>query len=415
MLLQITSAWKQAVRSLRSSKMRSLLTMLGIIIGVGSVIVMITVGKGAERLILSEIEGLGSNLVFLISGEEGASQVSSASTQSVTVEDLEYMSKNKGQVPSLKRIAGFTTSFRGQFQEGDNEEVGVNVMGVQRDYFYMSNLELEEGLFWTESDENALRKVAVLGQNAKKNIFGEDVGSVLGERIKMKGQQYKIVGILAEKGGGVGSALGDDTQDNIYVSLPAAQKLLLGTGDYVWGALMEATNENTIESLQKEVTEVLRRRHKLKAEDEDDFQLMSQEQFTEILGTATGVFTVFLSALAGISLLVGGIGIMNIMLVVVTERTREIGLRKAIGGKRSDILIQFLIESLIITGIGGIIGIIGGLALSALVAYVGNLAFILDWNVVVLAFGVSALFGVTFGMYPANKASKLDPIQALRS
>lgn len=389
--------------------------MLGIIIGVGSVIVMITVGKGAERLILSEIEGLGSNLVFLISGEEGASQVSSASTQSVTVEDLEYMSKNKGQVPSLKRIAGFTTSFRGQFQEGDNEEVGVNVMGVQRDYFYMSNLELEEGLFWTESDENALRKVAVLGQNAKKNIFGEDVGSVLGERIKMKGQQYKIVGILAEKGGGVGSALGDDTQDNIYVSLPAAQKLLLGTGDYVWGALMEATNENTIESLQKEVTEVLRRRHKLKAEDEDDFQLMSQEQFTEILGTATGVFTVFLSALAGISLLVGGIGIMNIMLVVVTERTREIGLRKAIGGKRSDILIQFLIESLIITGIGGIIGIIGGLALSALVAYVGNLAFILDWNVVVLAFGVSALFGVTFGMYPANKASKLDPIQALRS
>lgn len=414
MILQVTSAWKQALRSLRASKLRSLLTMLGIIIGVGSVIMMLTVGQGAQRLILSEIENLGSNLVFLISGAEGSRSLA-ALTKSVTAEDLEYMVRNKSQVPSLRRAAGFTTVYREQFQVGTNPEVGVGVQGVQRNYVLMTNLELGSGLLWSTEDEEAMKKVAIVGAKAKTAIFGDRAGSVVGQTLRIKGQTYRIIGELADKSSSVASALGDDTQDNIYVPLKTAQRLLLGSGDYVWGAMLEATSKESIDSLTNEVTTVLRRRHKLAEDVEDDFQITTQEQFTEILGTATGVFTVFLSAIAGISLLVGGIGIMNIMLVVVTERTREIGLRKAIGAKRSDILVQFLIEALLITGIGGVIGIVGGIGLSWLVATFGGLVFIFDAGLVVMAFGVSALFGIFFGMYPANKASKLDPIVALRS
>lgn len=411
MLLQVSSALRQALRSIRTSKMRSVLTMLGIIIGVGSVIVMLTVGQGAQRLILAEIEGLGSNLVILMSGEEG----SSSFTQTITNDDLEYMQRNKGQAPSLKQYASFSGTYRAQMQVGSNPEVGVGVTGVHRNYFAMTNVAIGEGMMWSEEDENAMKKVAVIGRNALKNIFGENSGSVVGERLKIKGQTYRITGVLADSSSSVASMLGDDTQDNIYVPVTTAQKVLLGTSNTLMGAMLEATNEQSIESLKNEVTEVLRRRHKLKDDMADDFQIISLDEFTEILGTATGVFTMFLSAIAGISLIVGGIGIMNIMLVVVTERTREIGLRKAIGAKRTDILIQFLIEALIITGLGGIIGIVGGLALAYIIAQLGGLVFILDWTIIIMAFTVSALFGVFFGMYPANKASKLDPIKALRS
>lgn len=388
--------------------------MLGIIIGVGSVIVMLTVGRGAQRLILDEIEGLGSNLVFLISGAEG-NRVGSALAKSITNEDVEYMLRNKGQVPSLKRAASFTTVYREQMQVGDNPEVGIGVQGVQRQYLLMTNLEAGEGVFWSADDEQSMKKVAILGVNAKKNIFGENSGNVVGQQLKIKGQNYRILGVLADKGSSIASALGDDTQDNIYVPTNTAQKLLLGTDNYVWGVMLEASSKESIDSLKNEITTVLRRRHKLKEGTDNDFQISTQEQFSEILGTATGVFTLFLSAIAGISLFVGGIGIMNIMLVVVTERTREIGLRKAIGAKRSDILVQFLIEALLITGIGGLIGIVGGLGLSALIALVGNLIFLPDLGIILMSFGASALFGVFFGMYPANKASKLDPIKALRS
>jgi len=414
MIVPLTSAWKQALRSLGASKLRSILTMLGIIIGVGSVIMMLTVGKGAERLILSEIENLGSNLVFLISGPEGSRSLA-AVTKSVTAEDLAYMERNKGQVPSLKRSAGFTSVYREQFQVGNNPEVGVGVMGVQRNYVFMTNLEIGQGVMWSLEDEAAMKKVALIGGKAKTNIFGENAGNVVGKSLRIKGQNYRIVAELADTSSSVASALGDDTADNIYVPLKTAQHLLLGVGDYVWGAMLEATSKESITSLTNEVTAVLRRRHKLKEGVDNDFQVTTQEQFTEILGTATGVFTLFLSAIAGISLLVGGIGIMNIMLVVVTERTREIGLRKAIGAKRSDILVQFLIETLLITGLGGLIGILGGLGLSYVVANLGGLVFIFDPMLVLMAFGVSALFGIFFGMYPANKASKLDPIVALRS
>ena len=413
MILQISSAWRQAIRSLRASKLRSLLTMLGMIIGVGSVIVMLTVGKGAQRLILDEIEGLGSNLVFLISGAEG--NLSSATAKSVTNEDLEYILRNKNAVPSLKRAGGFTSVYREQMKIGNNPEVGVGVQGVQREYFFMTNLTAGEGIFWSEADEQGVKKVAVLGANAKKNIFGEDAGNIVGKQIKIKGQNYRIVAVLGEKGSSIASALGDDTQDNIYVPATAAQKLLLGTNTNLWGAMLEARDKDSITSLKNEVTAVLRDRHKLKEGTDDDFRVSTQEQFSEILGTATGVFTLFLSAIAAISLFVGGIGIMNIMLVVVTERTREIGLRKAIGAKRTDILVQFLIEALLITGLGGLIGIVGGLGLSALIAMLGHLTFILDVTTIAMAFDISAFFGIFFGMYPANKASKLDPIAALRS
>lgn len=418
MILQLGNNIKQAYTSIKSNKLRSILTMLGIIIGVGSVIVLLAAGKGAQRLILQQVEDLGSNIIFILPGGDGGQRNGPpASSRGIIVKTLKLSDAEaimkKGNVPSARRVSSFTGLSRSQISLGDNRELTINAQGRDRVYFEMKNFTLSEGRIWSTSEEKSLAKVAVLGFKAKKNIFGADAGNVVGQRIKVKNQNFQIIGVLGEKGSGLGAAFGQTDDENIIVPVEVAQKYLLGT-DYISGMQIEAVSEDQIEPAITQATALLRDRHNIREGKENDFSVRTQKEALSILSTITDVFTLFLAAVAAISLIVGGIGIMNIMLVVVTERTKEIGLRKAIGARRKDILLQFLIESIMVTLVGGTIGISFGLLGSFGLAKVGGWPFELDFSAIGLAFGVSAVFGIVFGLYPANKASKLNPIDALR-
>lgn len=414
MLLQFSSSFKQAFTSLKASKLRALLTMLGIIIGVASVIIMLTTGNGAKGLIVSEIEDLGSNLIFVIAGGEGSNQVDSTSVNTFKNSDVDVLARKSGSNP-LINVAAFTAIYRAQVQEGKRDEVGINVQGIDSVYFSISNLNFEQGKVWDTEEDRTVKRLAVLGSKARDKIFGKGAQNLVGKKVKLGAQSFQIVGVLEEKSSALGSLFGDDNAENVFVPTRTAQKVLLGTEDYVWGVYSQARDKFSVEKAKVFIEETLRKRHNIKEGRKNDFQIQSQDQILGIFNTITSVFTVFLAAIAAISLIVGGVGIMNIMLVVVSERTKEIGLRKALGAKRSDVLIQFLVEAIMITGVGGLIGVIFGLLVSFGFAVVAGWDFVIDPFIILLAFGVSAVFGIVFGMYPANKASKLDPIQALRS
>ena len=414
MLLQFSSSFKQAFTSLKASKLRALLTMLGIIIGVASVIIMLTTGNGAKGLIVSEIEDLGSNLIFVIAGGEGSNQVDSTSVNTFKNSDVDVLARKSGSNP-LINVAAFTAMYRAQVQEDKRDEVGINVQGIDSVYFSMSNLNFEQGKVWDAEEDRAVKRLAVLGSKARDKIFGEGAQNLVGKKVKLGTQSFQIVGVLEEKSSALGSLFGDDNAENVFVPTRTAQKVLLGTDDFVWGVYSQARDKYSVEKAKVFIEETLRKRHNIKEGRKSDFQIQSQDQILGIFNTITSVFTVFLAAIAAISLIVGGVGIMNIMLVVVSERTKEIGLRKALGAKRSDVLIQFLVEAIMITGVGGLIGVVFGLLVSLAFALLAGWDFVVDPFIILLAFGVSAIFGIVFGMYPANKASKLDPIQALRS
>lgn len=388
--------------------------MLGIIIGVASVIIMLTTGNGAKGLIVSEIEDLGSNLIFVIAGGEGSNQVDSTSVNTFKNSDVDVLARKSGSNP-LINVAAFTAIYRAQVQEGKRDEVGINVQGIDSVYFSISNLNFEQGKVWDTEEDRTVKRLAVLGSKARDKIFGKGAQNLVGKKVKLGAQSFQIVGVLEEKSSALGSLFGDDNAENVFVPTRTAQKVLLGTEDYVWGVYSQARDKFSVEKAKVFIEETLRKRHNIKEGRKNDFQIQSQDQILGIFNTITSVFTVFLAAIAAISLIVGGVGIMNIMLVVVSERTKEIGLRKALGAKRSDVLIQFLVEAIMITGVGGLIGVIFGLLVSFGFAVVAGWDFVIDPFIILLAFGVSAVFGIVFGMYPANKASKLDPIQALRS
>ena len=419
MFLQILNNFKQALFSIESNKMRSVLTMLGIIIGVASVIVLLAAGKGAQRLILAQVEDLGSNIIFALAGGDGGQRRGPpASARGIIVKTLKLSDAealaNPLNVPAVGRVSSFTGLSRTQLKIGNNdEEIGVTAQGRDRNFFIMRSYKLKEGRFWTEREEKGLSRVAILGGKAKKNIFGENAGNIAGKRIKLKNQSFEIIGVLEEKGSALGGAFGQTDDENVIVPVEVAQKYLLGV-EYISGIMLEAKTAESIDSAIAEVQKVLRNRHQIRTGKEDDFSIRTQKDAIDILGTITGVFTLFLAAIAAISLIVGGIGIMNIMLVVVTERTKEIGLRKAIGAKRRDILFQFLVESVTITMVGGVLGIVIGLLGSFGLSKAGGWAFEVDMSAIALAVTVSAVFGIGFGLYPANKASKLNPIDALR-
>ncbi|MFN7160100.1 MAG: ABC transporter permease [Candidatus Gracilibacteria bacterium] len=418
MILQLGNNIKQALSSIRSNKLRSILTMLGIIIGVGSVIVLLAAGKGAQHLILQQVEDLGSNIIFILPGGDGGQRTGPPASargiivKTLTLSDAEAIMQ-KGNVPSASRVSTFTGLTRTQISLGNGKELSINAQGRDRTYFEMKNFTLASGRIWNSSEEKSLAKVAILGHKAKVNIFGEDSGNVVGQRIKVKNQNFQIIGVLSDTGGGLGAAFGQADDENIIVPVEVAQKYLLGV-DYLAGLQIEAVSESQITPAIDQATKLLRDRHNIREGRENDFSIRTQKEALDILGTITSVFTLFLAAVAAISLIVGGIGIMNIMLVVVTERTKEIGLRKAIGARRKDILLQFLIESISVTLVGGTIGIAIGLLGSLGLAQAGGWPFELDLSAIALAFGVSAVFGIVFGLYPANKASKLNPIDALR-
>ncbi len=383
--------------------------MLGIIIGVGAVIAMLAIGTGTEQAITGEIEGIGTNLLFVATNSEDVKN-----PEPLTLQDAEALD-DPIFAPSIAAAAPIV---RGQVEVTyAGVASNASLIGVTEEYNQVQNLELSEGEFFNSSQINGVASAAILGTNVAEDLFGRSDGLV-GEMIRLNGQPFRVVGILKKEGG---SEFGSSADDQALVPLTTAQIRLLPrkANNQVDLIYVSAINSDSVDSAQDEISQILRDRHKIKYA-EDDFRVLTQQLFLDFASTVTGVFTIFLGGVAGISLLVGGIGIMNIMLVSVTERTKEIGLRKAVGAKKKDILTQFLIESSLLSVIGGIVGIILGWLLSL---GVGKIAAANDFllnpvitiNAVLLATLFSAAVGLFFGIYPANRASQLEPIEALRS
>jgi putative ABC transport system permease protein len=399
----------EALESLYSNKLRSALTILGIIIGVGAVIAMLAVGEGAQATITGSISGMGTNLVFVYPGNYSNSDV--RNVKGITTEDADAL-LDQYQAPSVAAVAPLVT---GSLQVAAGGEKTVStIYGVTTSYATVRSVELTEGSFFT--DENILGRaaVAIIGVDVGKALFDRTDGLV-GESIRINGQPFKIAGVLVSKGG---SSFG--SEDNVVlVPLTTAQtRLLRRSSDEVDMLMVQATSSETVNDASDEIANILRLRHRTKI-GLDDFTIFTQEDFVSTAETITGVFTIFLGGIAGISLLVGGIGIMNIMLVSVTERTREIGLRKALGARKRDILIQFLTESSLLSLLGGIIGIGLGWLISFIVGQIAAASGtpfnpLITFDAILLATVFSTAVGLFFGLYPANRAANLEPVEALR-
>ncbi len=411
----IQDAFKTATRSLTHGKMRSILTMLGIVIGIASVIILMSIGNSAQSLILNQVQGIGSNLVFILPGGSTSGKFSSpAAAQGIVVKSLKQQ-----DVETLSRepsITAATVEVRGQGKAifGDND-VRVTYDGVPENFFMVRNFKTTDGYPFSQSDVQSFNHVAVIGSELAATLFNNL--EPVGKTIRLSNTTFRVVGVLEKKGTGPGGV----NQDNIVIiPFTVAQKQLLGT-DYFTDIIISANPTYTIDFVKSRIASILRQNHNIISANKDDFTIQTQADILSILGTITSTLTLFLAAIASISLIVGGIGIMNIMLVAVTERTREIGLRKAVGATDKDILEQFLIESVLLTLVGGIIGILGG-ALVVGLLYFGITAFspTLGWVfsfpliAVVLGIGVSAAAGIGFGIYPARQAGKKNPIDALR-
>ncbi len=399
----------EALESLYSNKLRSILTILGIIIGVGAVIAMLAVGEGAQSTITSSISGIGTNLLFVYSGNMSNSEV--RNVKQLTLEDAEAL-VDQYQAPSVEAVAPIVSGSL-EVTAGGEKKVST-IYGVTPDYQGVGNAELTEGAFITQENLLGRASVAVIGVDVATALFDRTDGLV-GESIRVNGQPFRVIGVLKSKGG---SSFG--SQDNIVlIPLTTAQaRLFTKTSDDVDMLLVQATSSESVNSASDEVANILRLRHRTKV-GLDDFTIFSQQDFVSTAKTITGVFTIFLGGIAAISLLVGGIGIMNIMLVSVTERTREIGLRKALGARKRDILIQFLTESSLLSLFGGIIGIGLGWLISFIVGKIAAASGspfnpLISFNSILLATLFSTGVGLFFGLYPANRAANLEPVEALR-
>ena len=389
--------------ALTANKVRTALTMLGIVIGIGSVIAMVSIGQGAQNSIQSSIEGLGSNLLTIYPGalQPGRGIISSGrgAAQSLKNEDVPILEALDGVsivAPELDRRFQIVSSL------GNN--TNSTVIGTVADYAVVRNLAISSGAFFTESQGNSLAKVAVLGSTAASDLFGAE--DALGQTVKVNGVIFRVIGLLQSKGGS-GFANQDDM---VFVPLSTMQKILTGV-DYLSTVAVSVADKDAMDSVRQAATDALIAKHRVS---EADFSIISQADILGTLNSVTTAFTAFLAAIASISLVVGGIGIMNMMLTTVTERTREIGLRKAIGATRHDINMQFLSEAVALTVIGGAIGVALGWAIAFTVSSLGIIQTQVSFMSVALAFGVSALIGIVFGYYPARRASKLNPIEALR-
>ena len=412
----IGESMRIALTSLAANKMRAILTMLGIIIGVGAVITLLAAGEGVQALVRSEIQSIGSNLVFVVPSAQGSAMsrpmVSSLSGSSLTYGDAVAIG-DPFNVPDVVGVAP-ELSRSGQIIYG-NKNTSASVSGVTPDYAPVRNYPVDFGSFITEQDLNSDARVAVLGQTVVDRLFGQEIYPI-GQTIKINRINFRVIGVLQKKGG---TGFGD--QDNVVlIPLTTAIKRVYQSrtvrGDYAISVIYaQVASEERIDAAVGEITELLRERHKIAYRDDDDFTVINQADILDIFGRITGVLTIFLGAIAAISLLVGGIGIMNIMLVSVTERTREIGIRKAIGAKRRDILLQFLVEATTLSLMGGLIGIALGYAGSVIVAQAApDIQPVVTAQSILLATGFAAAVGLFFGIYPATRAASLHPIEALR-
>jgi len=399
----ISDLFSETFFSIFAHKARSALTMLGIVIGIGSVVAMISIGQGAQSSIEEQIQSIGSNLLTIQPGAQQSGMISSGrgSAQTLTQDDAEAIE----EIASVQAVAPESSGRYQVTAKGTN--TNTSVIGTVTFYPQVKNIEVENGSFISDRDVKVISKVAVLGPTTRDDLFGEE--DALGKKIRINQIDFTVVGITQAKGGsGFGSA-----DDVIYIPISTAQSYLSGN-DYVDTINVQIENEKLMSSAEQEITALLLARHNISDSSEADFSIMSQADILETMTEVTNTFTIFLAAIASISLLVGGIGIMNMMLTTVTERIREIGLRKAIGAKRGEISLQFLIEAVTLTFVGGIIGIIVGCLISLGIGHFTDTATVITLWSIVLSFGVSALIGIAFGYYPAQKAASLSPIEALR-
>ncbi|MCJ7537540.1 MAG: ABC transporter permease [Anaerolineales bacterium] len=398
----------EASESLLANKMRSGLTVLGIIIGVAAVIAVLAIGNGTQESILGEIQGVGTNLLFVTRG--GSEDVSNP--KPLTLSDANALADPF----SASSIDGVAPVLNGRVEmkfAGENKS--TSLVGVTPDYETVRNIVLSEGEFITSTDLSGRSAVVIIGTEVADALFGRKSGLV-GEKVRIEGQPFRVIGVLEEKGG---SAMGSE-DDQILVPMTTAQTRLLqrSTPNQVDVIYVQAVDSDAVPQASLEISQILSSRHRTMI-GEEDFSILSQQDFLDLASTITGVLTIFLGGIAAISLLVGGIGIMNIMMVSVVERTREIGLRKALGARRIDILSQFLIESSLLSLVGGFIGILLGWTLSMIVEQIAAgsgtpIVPIISLNAVLLAVIFSAAIGIFFGLYPANRASMLEPVEALR-
>ena len=404
--MNFTQSFKLALKSLKTSKMRAFLTMLGIIIGVASVIAMLAIGQGSKRSIQKQISEMGSNMIMIHPGAEmrGGVRQDPSSMQTLKLENYETLSEECMYLSAISP----NVSASGQLISGANNYPS-SVSGVSIGYLTIRQLSVEQGEMFSEEDIRTAGKVCVIGKTIVDNLF-PDGSDPIGKIIRCNQVPLRVIGVLKSKGY---NSMGQDQDDVVLAPYTTVMKRLLAQ-TYLSGIFASALTEDMTEEAVDEITTILRREHKLKEQDDDDFTIRTQQELSSMMNTTTDLMTTLLACIAGISLIVGGIGIMNIMYVSVTERTREIGLRMSVGARGIDILSQFLIESILISITGGLIGVILGCGASFIIKSVAHWpVFIQPWSVL-LSFAVCTLTGVFFGWYPAKKAADLDPIEALR-
>lgn len=414
--MKLLNPIKISYKNLTAAKFRSFLTMLGIIIGVGSVILIMAIGQSAQELILDQVKGIGTNLIGVIPGASADDKspppaAMGISITTFTYDDLEAL-RNSRNVPEVIDGAGYVIGSNEASYNG--VEKSISFTGTTASYVGVETAELEKGRFFTKDEEANLSKITVIGSKLATDFFGND--DPLGKTIKIKDQNFNVIGVFKDRGS---SAFGMSSQDDsAFVPLKTGQKILLGT-NYLSYARLKVKSSDLISSAIVNTKTTLRERHHIKDPSKDDFSVRDQAAALETVTNITDILRYFLLAIGTVSLIVGGVGIMNVMLIAVNQRVREVGLRKAVGARNLEIITQFLIESATISSLGGIIGIILGIFLSFIASIIIQALgyywpFIVSVPSIFIAFGVSLLIGILFGIYPARKASKISPMEALR-